>query len=102
MIARIWKGLAHRVQVNKYLRHLEAETLELAAIEGFVRISVLQREMERGIEFLIMTVWQSEEAVKQFAGDMPTRAVVPQVIQDMMIEYDEYAAHYEIKSETYA
>ena len=60
---------------------------------------ILKREVERGTEFLIITVWESEEAIRQFAGDTPTLAVVPPVAQEMMIEYEEHATHYEIATE---
>jgi hypothetical protein len=36
------------------------------------------------------------DAVRQFAGDAADVAVVPPVVQAMMVEYDTTVAHYQI------
>ena len=54
------------------------------------------REVERGTEFQIVTVWESLEAIKSFAGEDSEVAVVPLVAQDMMVEFDGRALHYEV------
>jgi hypothetical protein len=47
---------------------------------------------------LIVTHWESIGAIEQFAGRDPEAAVVPPRVQDMMIEYERTARHYEIVS----
>jgi heme-degrading monooxygenase HmoA len=49
-----------------------------------------------GAEFLVVTVWESLEAIARFAGADVETAVVPEKVQAMMIEYDRRARHYEI------
>jgi len=68
----------------------------LAAIHGFCNASILRRPTTHGIEFLIVTTWQSENAIREFAGDSMHVAVVPAAVQTMMIEYDREVVHYEI------
>jgi hypothetical protein len=36
------------------------------------------------------------EAVRQFSGDAGDAAVVPPVVQAMMVDYDRTVAHYEV------
>jgi hypothetical protein len=48
------------------------------------------------VEFLIVTRWTSLAAIRKFAGDDVTTAVVPAEVQAMMIEYDRKVRHYEI------
>ena len=97
MISRHWRGTARPEEADNYIRHLQQETFpQLARIEGFVSASILRREVARGVEFLIVTVWESMDAIRQFAGEGVHVAVVPPAAQAMMVEYDREVAHYEI------
>ena len=97
MISRHWKGLLRRDQAEAYVEHLRRQTLpSLSAIPGFVRATVLRRDVERGIEFQVVTVWESLDAIRAFAGPDVEAALVPTVAAAMMVEWDERATHYEI------
>lgn len=48
------------------------------------------------VEFLVVTCWDSMEAIEAFAGPDPDVAVVPEKVQEMMVEYDRFAGHYEV------
>ena len=97
MISRNWRGLVRSEEPDNYIRHLQQATFpQLARIDGFVSASILRRETAQGVEFLIVTIWESMDAIRQFAGEPVNVAVVPPVAQAMMIEYDREVAHYEI------
>jgi heme-degrading monooxygenase HmoA len=96
MISRQWRGLAKRAQAQAYVEHLRTDTFpQLRKLAGFVEASILRREVARGVEFLVVTRWESLDAIRQFAGNDVESAVVPQEVQRMMIEYDRRARHYE-------
>jgi heme-degrading monooxygenase HmoA len=97
MIDRHWRGLAKREFADQYVAHLRRETFpQLERIKGFVDASILRREVERGVEFLIVTRWKSIDAIGAFAGADAEAAVVPANVQRMMIEYEARARHYEV------
>jgi heme-degrading monooxygenase HmoA len=97
VISRIWRGLAHASRARDYIEHLQKETFpQLHRIAGFVDGSILQRNAEPGIEFLVVTRWTSVAAIRKFAGNDPAIAVVAPEVQQMMIEYDRKVRHYEI------
>lgn len=97
MIERHWKGIAKTEEADHYIQHLLTDTFpRLSTMKGFVKSSILKRKVDNGIEFRIVTVWDSLDAIKQFAGDMSEVAVVPSVAQNMMVEYDDTVAHYEV------
>jgi heme-degrading monooxygenase HmoA len=97
MIARHWKGIAKPEQAENYITHLKTDTFpHLATILGFVRAYILKRPVDKGVEFLIITVWESMAAIARFAGPAPEAAVVPPVAQAMMIDYDRSVSHYEV------
>ncbi len=100
MISRHWRGVAKPEEADNYIHHLRNDTFpKLARIDGFVSASILRRSTAKGAEFLIVTTWQSIEAIRQFAGDSVDTAVVPHAVQAMMVEYDREVAHYEIVEE---
>jgi heme-degrading monooxygenase HmoA len=97
MISRHWKGIAKPGEAENYINHLRTETFpKLSEISGFIEASILKRAVAQGTEFLIITVWESIEAIERFAGAPADIAVVPEVAQAMMIEYDKNVGHYEI------
>ncbi|MEO1263967.1 MAG: antibiotic biosynthesis monooxygenase [Bacteroidota bacterium] len=99
MIVRIWKGLAKAGSAGDYVQHLRNETLaKLYEMKGFIEMKILQRAVGNGIEFLIMTFWEDLDSIEQFAGRDPTKAVVPDTVQEWMIGYDSEVRHYELSS----
>ncbi len=95
-----WKGVAKPEEADHYIHHLRNDTFpKLARIEGFIKASILRRSVGGRTEFLIVTTWQSIEAIRKFAGESANTAVVPPVVQAMMVEYDREVAHYEIVEE---
>lgn len=100
MIARHWKGIAKRDQAENYIQHLQQDTFkQLSDIDGFLYAAILQRDVAQGTEFLIVTHWQTMEAIQEFAGQNAQVAVVPPEVQEMMVEYDPEVTHYEIAQE---
>ena len=97
MISRHWRGLAHSGRAQDYIEHLRSETFPaLRTIPGFIDASILSRPFGQGVEFLIVTRWNSMEAIARFSGTDPEAAVVPAAAADMMIEYDQRVRHFEI------
>jgi heme-degrading monooxygenase HmoA len=97
MIARHWRGLVKRDRADAYIEHLQSDTLpQLVQLAGFQDAKVLRRDLPQGVEFLVVTIWNSLDAIRAFAGDDVENAVVPPKARDMMIEYDRTARHYEV------
>ena len=97
MISRQWRGLARPERAQDYVRHLRTETFpQLRRIAGFVDASILTRELAAGVEFLVVTRWESLGAIRDFAGLDAETAVVPEEVQRMMLEYDRRVRHYQV------
>jgi len=97
MISRHWKGLCKREDADRYVEHLKRETFpQLATLPGFVRATILRRELADGTEFQVITVWQSLAAIEAFAGRSVELAVVPAAVQAMMVRHDQSVVHYEV------
>ena len=97
MIARHWRGLVKRERADAYIEHLQSQTLpELVQLAGFLDAKVLRRDLPQGVEFLVVTIWASLDAIRAFAGADVESAVVPPKAREMMIEYDRTARHYDV------
>jgi len=101
MIERHWTGIATKERANEYIAHLRNDTFEeIKKIKGFIAASILKRDLSDGVEFLIITKWETLEAIKQFAGEQIETAVVPILVQDIMVRYDKNVRHYEVNFTT--
>ncbi len=97
MIAQHWRGLVRRDRAAAYVEHLQSETLpQLVQLAGFLDAKVLRRDLSEGAEFLVVTIWESIDSIRAFAGNDVESAVVPPKARDMMIEYDRKARHYDV------
>ncbi len=97
MIARHWHCLPKPDQTHAYVRYFQEEMFpRLSKISGFVRATIQTRPGERGTEFLIISYWESTEAIRRFAGDDVEAAVIPDKVKEMTIDYDVRARHYEV------
>jgi heme-degrading monooxygenase HmoA len=97
MIERHWKGIARTGEAENYIIHLQTRTFpHLLELAGFIEAKILKRPVDKGVEFLIVTVWDSLASIKQFAGERVEVANVPQEAREMMAEHDLYARHYEV------
>jgi heme-degrading monooxygenase HmoA len=100
MIARLWRGVADTAAgAAAYEHHLSSKVLpSLEAIAGYGGARVLKRTSDRGeIEFLVMTLWDSMEAIRKFAGDQPESAVVEPEAREALSDYDDFVRHYEVQ-----
>jgi heme-degrading monooxygenase HmoA len=97
MIVRIWRGQAERENAPTYLRHVTERVFPtLNGIPGHVGSSVLQRDADTCTEFLVMTYWDSWDAIRAFAGGDIDAAVVEPEAREALSEFDEFVRHVEV------
>lgn len=76
MIARIWQGRTRPGMGESYYEYLEKTGLkEYRATAGFRGVLVLRRQDGEASEYVLITLWDSMDAVRGFAGADPGRAV---------------------------
>jgi len=97
VIARIWHGWTSPANADAYEAHLRSDVLPgiERRIEGYVGVYLLRREAADEIEFVTVTLWDSLDGVREFAGDDYEVAVVPETARRLLTRFDERSAHYE-------
>lgn len=97
MIIRHWRGATHKSKAEVYLKHLEEDTFRiLNQIDGFVEAKAMRKDLEHEVEFLVISSWESMDAIKKFAGENPDIAVVPDKAKEMLLSFDKHVNHYEV------
>jgi heme-degrading monooxygenase HmoA len=97
MIARIWRGRTPAEKADDYLDYLEATGLaEYAKTPGNRGLRVLRRIDGDVAEFLLITLWDSMDAIHAFAGPEPERSVYYPEDDAYLLEKEPTVAHYEV------
>lgn len=97
MIARIWKARATHDGAAAYDTYFTSTVVpELDAMSGFERATVLHEARGHAVEITVITWWASLEAIRAFAGDALTTAVVHDAAARMLIDFDRGVSHHEV------
>jgi heme-degrading monooxygenase HmoA len=100
MIVRAWRGRAAAANKQGYVAHFRSKVLpELRHIDGFLGASLLRAPHPGGVEFLVLTSWRSMDAIRAFAGDEVSRAVVEPGAVAALVDFDATVTHYEVVEE---
>jgi heme-degrading monooxygenase HmoA len=97
MIVREWRGRAALDKPDAYPAHFEQSVLpELKTIPGFLGATLMREKRGDRIEFVVLTRWESMQAIAAFAGSDPAQAVVEPTAMAALVDYDRQVRHYEV------
>jgi heme-degrading monooxygenase HmoA len=103
MIIREWRGRASRSRAEAYPKHFRDNVApKLRQVPGFLGAHLCQRKLDDEIEFLVITRWQSMEAIGAFAGADVEKAIVEPGAVAALVTYDAVVRHYEAIEEVLA
>jgi heme-degrading monooxygenase HmoA len=93
-IARIWRGATAASDADAYLEYLQKTGIsEYQRTPGNRGVTVLRRIVGDRAEFALITLWESEDAIRRFAGDDIERAVFYPEDDRFLIARDERVEH---------
>jgi heme-degrading monooxygenase HmoA len=97
MIIREWRGTAAQSNAEAYPTHFHDNVVpELRLVPGFAGAQLSRRERDDKIEFLVLTRWQSLDAIRAFAGADIEKAVVEPDAVSALVEFDTTVRHYHV------
>ncbi len=98
MIARLWKGWTSLENADAYEKLLQEQVLPgLQRIDGYRGGYILRHDGTEEVEFAVMNLFESLEAVKAFAGPDYTVAVFEPEARQLLSKVEPIARHYEVK-----
>ena len=101
MISRIWHGWTTPANADKYEALLKEEIfvgIHNRHIRGFGSIQLLRRNVGSEVEFVTIMVFDTLDAVREFAGEDYEACVVPPKARAVLSHFDQRSQHYEIRS----
>jgi heme-degrading monooxygenase HmoA len=97
MIARTWRGATKAEDADAYVEYLEKTGFhEYRATPGNRGVLALRRVSGGRAEFLLLTLWESEAAIRRFAGDDIDRAVFYPEDDRFLVERGERVEHFDV------
>ena len=97
MIARTWHGVTDASKANEYLDYLKKTGVpEYQATEGNRGVYVMRKIDGDQAHFLLLTLWESEEAIKSFAGSDMERAKYYPEDEKFLLELEPTVTHYDV------
>lgn len=97
MIARIWRGITPQSKSNEYLEFLGKTGIpDYLGTEGNRGVYVLRRNRDGHSEFLLLSLWDSFDAIRKFSGPDIEKAVYYPEDPAFLIELEPNVAHYEV------
>jgi heme-degrading monooxygenase HmoA len=101
VIIRAWHAAATAEGADAYHEHFTRTVLPtLQPIDGYHGAYLLRRNHDGHVELQVLTVWDSLEAIQQFAGTNLDRAVVEPEAQAVLASYDTTVIHHSVVVDT--
>lgn len=96
MIYRTWRGWTAPEGAEAFTAFFTATVAPgIRAIPGCRGVRLLRRPAGAEVEFMTITLWDSMQSVRAFAGDDPETAVVPPGARALLARFDPATLHYE-------
>jgi heme-degrading monooxygenase HmoA len=97
VIARLWNGTVPTDRADAYLEYLNRTGVpDYRATEGNRGVQVLRRAEGGRTHFLLVSLWESWDAIRAFAGDDPERARYYPEDVEFLLELEPRVTHYEV------
>lgn len=99
MIARTWHGRVPAEKADAYHAYLLRTGLkDYASTPGNRGVQLLRRTEGGVTHFLLITLWESYEAIRAFAGDDCEQARYYPEDDDYLLEREPFVTHYDVVS----
>ena len=97
MIARQWIGETRESDADSYFKYLEETGVrECKACKGNQGVWLLRRVHDGKAEFVFISLWDSLESIKAFAGPDYQKAVYYPEDTKSLLKLDPHVTHYEV------
>ncbi len=97
MIARVWRGETRRELADAYVEYLIRTGVRACReTPGNQGIYVLRRLEPAGAEFVFVSLWDSYDGIRRFAGPEPEKAVFYPEDERFLVRREELVSHYEV------
>jgi len=99
VIARLWRGAVRAGQGDAYAAYLDRTgTRDCRATPGNRGVLVLRDDAADRAEFVFISLWESMDAIRGFAGDDVERAHYYPEDRDFLLALEPTVQHYDVST----
>ena len=96
-IMRTWHGEVPIEKADAYEKFMiEKAAPDYSSVEGLQNLYFQRRDEEHIAHFLLVTIWNNMESIRQFAGEKPELAKYYLEDDDFLLEKEKYTSMYDI------
>lgn len=97
LIARVWHGVTDAARADEYAAYLERTgATECRATPGNRGVLVLRRIKQDRAEFTFISLWDSVDAIRRFAGEDYEKAHYYPKDREFLVELEPFVDHYDV------
>jgi heme-degrading monooxygenase HmoA len=97
MIARVWTARAKPDGADAYQAHFGQHVLPaIQRIQGCKGATLLRRSDGDDVELIVISLWVSEDALREFAGPDVSRAMVGDAARHVLTSFDTIVRHFTV------
>ena len=97
MIVRIWHGRVPTAKATRYREFLNERAIpDYRSVSGNISVHVLERREGEITYFSTLTLWESMECIRAFAGEVLEAAKYYPEDKDFLLEFEPTVIHYEV------
>ena len=96
-IMRLWHGEVAIEQADEYEKFMiERAAPDYSSVDGLLNLYFQRKDEETKSHFLLVTIWDSLESVKKFAGAEPEIAKYYPEDDQFLLEKEKYSSMYDV------
>ncbi len=97
MIVRIWHGLTSEADGDRYFDYVAATGVkDYHSTQGNRGVAVWRRANAGRAEFWVVSLWESFDSIRKFAGPDMEKAVYYPEDKKFLLEFEPKVAHYDL------
>ncbi len=96
-IMRLWHGEVEIEKADEYENFMiERAAPDYGSVDGLQKLYFQRKNEEKNVHFLLVTLWDSIESIKKFAGDNPEIAKYYPEDDDYLLRKEKHVSMYEV------
>ena len=97
MIARMWHGRVRVDHADAYAAFLADRAIpDYRSVAGNLGVRILRRDADDAVHFVTLSFWESEGAIRAFAGDDLLKAKYYPEDAGYLLEFEPEVVHYTV------
>jgi heme-degrading monooxygenase HmoA len=97
MIARVWHGVTPASKADEYVESLKKTGVpDYLRTDGNLGVRVLRRAVGDLMHFLVISYWDSRDAIHRFAGPDLEKARYYPADAEFLLEFEPTVTHYDV------